>query len=153
MKHKYCCDASRDMVLDYYTRQSGGGVPYFEGFRGQRGHGLGSLLSGLWRSAVPILKRGLSFFLPAALRTGAKIANDVADGRPFMESAKSHVTDRINEYVPGLIGQSGSGRRRRTTTPRRRSRRRATNVTTRKRKPRRQRQTISNKRRKLSGIF
>jgi hypothetical protein len=140
MKTKYCCDASRDMVLDYYTKQSGGGIPHFEGYRGQRGHGLGSILSGLWRSAVPILKRGLSFFLPAALRTGAKIANDVADGRSFMDSAKSRVSERINEYAPGLISQSGTGRRRRR------------NKVSRKRKPR-GKKTRASKRIKLSHIF
>jgi hypothetical protein len=140
MKTKYCCDASRDMVLDYYTKQSGGGIPHFEGYRGQRGHGLGSILSGLWRSAVPILKRGLSFFLPAALRTGAKIANDVADGRSFMDSAKSRVSERINEYAPGLISQSGTGRRRRR------------NKVSRKRKPR-GKKTRTSKRIKLSHIF
>jgi len=128
------------MVLDYYTKQSGGGVPHFEGYRGQRGHGLGSILSGLWRSAVPILKRGLSFFLPAALRTGAKIANDVADGRPFMDSAKHRVSERINEYAPGLISQSGTGRRRRR------------NTVSRKRKPK-GRKTNATKRTKLSDIF
>jgi hypothetical protein len=140
MKTKYCCDASRDMVLDYYTKQSGGGIPHFEGYRGQRGHGLGSILSGLWRSAVPILKRGLSFFLPAALRTGAKIANDVADGRSFMDSAKSRVSERINEYAPGLLPQSGTGRRRRRSK------------VSRKRKPR-GKKTRATKRTKLSDIF
>jgi hypothetical protein len=140
MKTKYCCDASRDMVLDYYTKQSGGGIPHFEGYRGQRGHGLGSILSGLWRSAVPILKRGLTFFLPAALRTGAKIANDVADGRSFMDSAKSRVSERINEYAPGLLPQSGTGRRRRRSK------------VSRKRKPR-GKKTRATKRTKLSDIF
>jgi hypothetical protein len=140
MKTKYCCDASRDMVLDYYTKQSGGGIPHFEGYRGQRGHGLGSILSGLWRSAVPILKRGLTFFLPAALRTGAKIANDVADGRSFMDSAKSRVSERINEYAPGLLPQSGTGRRRRRSK------------VSRKRKPR-GKKTSATKRTKLSDIF
>ena len=94
-------------------QQGGGDVPIFQGYRGQRGHGIGSVLAGLFRSAVPILKKGLSFFLPEALKTGAKIANDVADGQSFGEAAKKRVTERINEAVPGLIPQSGSGRRRR----------------------------------------
>ena len=90
--------------------QCGNGVPVFEGARGQRGHGLGSILSGLFRSAVPLLKKGLAFFGKQALRTGAQIANDVADGQSFGESAKKRVGDTVNEYVPGLIPQSGSGR-------------------------------------------
>lgn len=113
MKRKFCCDASREMYEDYYMSQSGNGVPVFQGARGQRGHGLGSILSGLFRSAVPILKKGLSFFGKQALRTGAQIANDVADGRSFKDSAKKRVGDTINQYVPGFIPQSGSGKRRR----------------------------------------
>jgi hypothetical protein len=101
------------MYEDYYMAQSGSGVPIFEGYRGQRGHGLGSILSGFFRSAMPILKRGLSFFGKQALRTGAQIANDVADGQSLRDSAKRRVSERINEVVPGLIPQSGSGRRRR----------------------------------------
>jgi len=94
-------------------QQSGGDVPIFQGYKGQKGHGIGSILAGLFRSAVPLLKRGISYFLPEALKTGVKIANDVKEGKPFVESAKRHVTERINEAVPGLIPQSGSGRRRR----------------------------------------
>ena len=91
--------------MDYYMQQRGNGVgiPIFQGYRGQRGHGLGSILAGFLRSAVPILKKGLSFKLPMALKTGAKIANDVAEGKLFKKAAKSLVVERINEAVPGLI--------------------------------------------------
>lgn len=122
MKHKFCCDASRGMYEDYYMTQSGNGVPIFEGYRNQKGSGLGSILSGLFRSAMPILKRGLKFFGKEALRTGARIATDVADGQSLKESAKRRVTERINDYVPGLIAQSGSGKRRRRIKSKRRKR-------------------------------
>jgi hypothetical protein len=69
---------------------------------------------------MPMLKRGLAFFGKEALRTGAKIANDVADGRPVREAAKRRIGERINDYVPGLIPQSGSGKRRRNIKPKRR---------------------------------
>ena len=101
------------MYEDYYRAQSGSGVPIFHGYRGQRGHGLGSILSGFFRSAMPILRRGLSFFGKEALRTGAKIATDVADGQSLGDSAKRRVSERINEVIPGLINQSGSGKQRR----------------------------------------
>lgn len=112
MKRKYCCDASRGMYEDYYMRQSGDGV--FQGYRGQRGHGLGSILSGFFRSAMPLLKRGLAFFGRQAMHTGSQIASDVAEGQNFGTSAKKRISDRINQYVPGLIPQSGSGKRRRS---------------------------------------
>src|SRR6188768_4020615 len=118
MRQKFCCDASRGMYADYYIRQSGSGLPVFQGFRGQRGHGLGSMLSGLFRSAVPMLKRGLATFGKHALKTGLAIASDVADGTSFKDSAKARFLPTI---VPGIkrfaeedifSKQSGSGKRR-----------------------------------------
>jgi len=112
MKSKFCCDASREMYEDYFMQRGNGG-PIFIGTRGQRGHGLGSILSGFFRTAFPLLKRGLAIFGKHALRTGARIANDVADGEKFVESSKKRFKETINEVVPGLIDQSGSGKRRR----------------------------------------
>ena len=77
MRKKYCCDANKHLYESYYLDQSGSGVPVFAGSRGQRGHGLGSLLSGFFRSALPMLKRGLATFGKHALKTGLEIANDV----------------------------------------------------------------------------
>jgi hypothetical protein len=113
MKRKYCCDASRRMYLDHYAAQSGSGLPVFYGYTGQRGHGLGSILAGFFRQALPIIKKGLGFFGKEAIRTGAKIASDVVErGQNVGDSTKKRVSERINEFVPGLIPQSGSGVRR-----------------------------------------
>ena len=95
-------------------------MPVFQGSRGQRGHGLGSMLSGLFRSAVPMLKRGLATFGKHALKTGLEIASDVADGSSFKDSAKARILPTI---LPGIkrfaeeeifSKQSGSGKRRKT---------------------------------------
>ena len=43
---------------DYYARQVGGALPYFTGARVQRGHGFGSLFSGLLRTVAPLIRRG-----------------------------------------------------------------------------------------------
>ena len=52
---QFCCDASRDMND---TKQSGGAMPVFVGVKRQRGHGLGSMLSSLFRNVlVPFLKK------------------------------------------------------------------------------------------------
>ena len=125
MRQKFCCDASREMYEDYYIRQSGNGLPVFQGSRGQRGHGLGSMLSGLFRSAVPMLKRGLVTFGKHALKTGLEIASDVADGSSFKDSARARILPTV---LPGIkrfaeeeifSKQSGSGKRRKTTRRRR----------------------------------
>jgi hypothetical protein len=107
------------MYEDYYLRQSGGGLPVFQGSRGQRGHGLGSMLSGFFRSAMPMIKRGLSTFGKHALQTGLEIAGDVSEGKSFKDSARDRIVPSI---LPGikrfaedeiLRSQSGSGKRRR----------------------------------------
>ena len=98
MKRKFCCDASRGMYEDYYMLQSGSGLPVFQGSRGQRGHGLGSMLSGLFRSAVPMLKRGLATFGKHALKTGLEIAGDVVEGKSFKDSARERIVPTI---IPG----------------------------------------------------
>src|SRR6188768_2444780 len=130
MKKKFCCDASRGEYEDYYMRQSGSGMSVFQGYQGQRGHGLGSMLSGLFRSAVPMLKRGLATFGKHALKTGLEIAGDVADGSSFKDSAKARILPTI---LPGIkrfaeeeifSNQSGSGRRRKTSKRRKSSKRR-----------------------------
>ena len=116
MKKPYCCDASRSMYENYYVSQSGNGMPIFEGHRGQRGHGLGSMLAGLFRGAIPMLKRGLAIFGKQALRTGLEVANDVADGRDWRDSARQHVPTGINKGIktfastwPDISRQSGNG--------------------------------------------
>ena len=169
MKRKFCCDASARMYIDHYAQSGRGGIPIFVGYRGQRGHGLGSILSGFFRSALPIIKRGLGIFGREALRTGAKIATDVADGRNLGDAAKHRISERINQIVPGVFPQSGSGyrlrRRKRSSSSASlgRSKKRRTTRRRRGRKSKSQRRSrrtsFSKKRRtgkrnsKLSDIF
>lgn len=115
MKRKFCCDASRHMYESYYLDQSGSGLPVFAGSRGQRGHGLGSMLSGLFRSAMPMIKRGLATFGKHALKTGLEIANDVVAGDTLRDSASRRVPEGIKRFASPMnfSNQSGSGRRKR----------------------------------------
>ena len=112
MKKRFCCDASRGMYEDYYVSQSGSGMPCYQGARGQRGHGLGSMLSGLFRSAMPMVKSGLAAVGRQALRTGAQIAIDVTDGQSLGNSVKRHINEGIKRFVPFDVvsTQSGSGK-------------------------------------------
>ena len=113
MKRKFCCDASQAMYEDYYMNQQGQG-PVFYGSRNQRGHGLDNILSGMFRSALPMVKKGLAYLGTEALKTGAQIANDVADGGNFFESAKKRAGEGIKRLInpDNISSQSGSGRRR-----------------------------------------
>ena len=44
-RKEFCCDANKDFYEQYYANQSGSGIPVFYGALGQRGHGLGSMIS------------------------------------------------------------------------------------------------------------
>ncbi|MED5363038.1 MAG: hypothetical protein VX790_02535, partial [Bacteroidota bacterium] len=63
------------------THQYGGNLPAFHGVRVQRGYGLGGLLKGLFRAAVPLFKQGAKTVGRTALKTGAKVAKDVLQGQ------------------------------------------------------------------------
>ena len=80
---------------DYYARQAGGALPYFAGAQYLRGHGLGSLFSGLLRSAMPLIKRGAVALGKGALKTGVRIAGDVLSGQNIKTAAKRRVTDAL----------------------------------------------------------
>jgi hypothetical protein len=127
MKQRYCCDAQKSLFNDYYISQAGGALPVFQGSRGQRGHGFGSVLSGLFRSAMPMLKR----IGKQALTTGAYIASDMLGGKNFGESAKARVREGINSFLPTddtVSEQTGSGHRRRALKRKRETRRKQKRV-------------------------
>ena len=105
-KPLYCCESSRLAYTNYYKAQAGGAVdsiPVFIGGRNQRGHGFGSLLSGLFKRAAPLLKRGLATVGKNALGAGLNIAADVLEGRNAKESARQ----RVSEGIKGFISDSG----------------------------------------------
>jgi len=112
MKRKtYCCDASRHMYEDYYSRQVGGEITVFAGSRYQRGHGLGSVLGGIFRRfVVPLFMTHGKTLALDALKTGMDVAEDVLGGKhDFKESVKKRVPEGIKRTAQNLIRQSGSG--------------------------------------------
>ena len=122
------------MYGDYYNRQAlhrGGGlvdIPYFAGARYQRGHGIGSIFSSIFRGLRSIFPGVLKTVGKHALKTGVNIAGDVLEGRRFQDSIKDHgvqglkaaagdvvpqVMETIKQSVKDGQAQSGSGRRKR----------------------------------------
>jgi hypothetical protein len=93
--------------VNYYVSQSGNGIPIYYGARMQRGHGLGQIFGGLFRQAMPMLKRGLSYLGRQAVKTGAQVIGDVIDGQSFGAAAKSRVLDSIKETLPVIVEQTG----------------------------------------------
>jgi len=117
MKHRqYCCDASRDLYEEYYSRQNGGEIPVFVGKRFQRGHGLGSILGGFVRRLVlPFIKSNAKNMLKTAAKTGVEVAGDVIDGQSFGDSVKNRVPVGIKRGIENIVFQSAPAKRRRPT--------------------------------------
>ena len=88
---------------DYYARQVGGALPYFTGARVQRGHGFGSLFSGLLRSVAPLIRRGAVALGKRALTTGAQIASDVVAGQNVKKAAKRRATAAGRDLMENLL--------------------------------------------------
>ena len=108
---QFCCDENRGYYEQYYADQCGNGMNVFHGARGQRGHGVGSVLSGLFRSALPMIKN----IGKQALQTGLNVATDVVQGNSFKDSLRKHVPEGIRGFKEAQFDQSGSGKRRRQT--------------------------------------
>ena len=73
--------------IDHYAHQSGGSLPVFRGDVIQQGYGLGGLISGLFRSAFPLIKQAA---IPL-LKKGA-----TAVGRHFLKTAGSALMRKID---------------------------------------------------------
>jgi hypothetical protein len=106
-KRMFCCDASRDTYERYYSKQAGGDIVPYVGRRRQRGHGLGSIVSGLFRRfVVPFVRANVKTVGSNLLHTGTNIARDVFAGRKLTEAAKEHVPSGIKRTVQSLQWQS-----------------------------------------------
>ena len=91
---------------NYYLQQAGSGIPAYAGVPSQRGHGLGSILGGLFRGALPLLKNIGKTVGKQLLKSGLEVASDVVSGQKFKTSMKR----RAREGASTLLGvQSGSG--------------------------------------------
>ena len=98
----------RDNIYeDYYLQQAGSGMPVYSGVETQRGHGLGSILGGFMRSAVPLLKSVGKAVGKQVLRSGMDVASDVISG----SNVKQAVKNRAREGAMSLLNRA-----RNTTT-------------------------------------
>jgi len=111
MKRKvYCCDAARDLYEEYYDKQNGGEIPVYAGHRFQHGHGLGSILGGIFRRLVlPFIQTHGKRILANAVRTGMEVADDVIEGQPLKQAAQRRVPAGIKRTIREMEPQFGSG--------------------------------------------
>ena len=109
----YICNGQ--LYKDHFLGQVGGGGEYFYGDLAQEGYGLGNVLGGLVRHAVPLaLKYGKPLAKKGAnelLKTGTNIINDVVIKRKKpLHSIKSRGLLSLHN----IISQTGKGKRRRS---------------------------------------
>ena len=102
----YRCN--QNLYNQYYNNQSGAGssYPVFRGDLYQAGYGIGGLLSGLFRSIIPIVKplirTGGKALARSALRMGKTLAKDVIKGK----SLKTVLRDTAKDEL-GKLGKAG----------------------------------------------
>jgi len=149
----------------YYIHHDGGGsgggvgpiysVPPFV----RRGHDLGSLLGGLFRSIRPIFFSGLRTAGKAlgreALRTGGRILTDIADNPQtgIKEIISKHVQSTVQNLGTKMTGRGRKRKRRSTSRVASKKPKRTTKRTTRKKKkPTRKRGVTRGRNTPLSSI-
>jgi len=105
MKCGYKCNPQ--LYQDYYLNQVGRGLPVYRGYVGQRGGGLGSVLGGLFRSAVPLLKSGGKQLLKHGAKAGLKVLDDVMSGQSIASSAKKRAKESGLNLLKQVVGSGG----------------------------------------------
>ena len=99
----YYPEDSNEDYYSYYLNQAGHGFNVFRGSTVQTGHGIGSFLGGLARSAMPIMKS----FAGKALKTGVSFAKDAIAGKDLGKSALRHAKIAGSGLLDSLSDQLG----------------------------------------------
>lgn len=151
----------------YYARQAGGGIDnWYRGAAVQRGHGIGSFLGGLFRVALPFIKKGALSFGKEALNAGVNVLEDVENNVPFRQSfttrlnnAQNNLQRKASDKLNSLLIGDGYkpkrkkkntqskriSRRRKSKNPKLKSRSKKRNINKKKKNPKRKRQTLRKK--------
>lgn len=99
-----------DIYTHYYLNQAGTGFgSVYAGNVYQRGHGIGSFLSGLFRCVFPLIKNGTATVGNELLKTGAHIVSDIARNEDFDTVIKRRGKETI-ENLGRLAGEKMFGR-------------------------------------------
>lgn len=89
------------LYRNYYRTQAGNGLPGYQGVPQMYGAGLGGIFRGLFRKAVPLLRRGLDIIKPHAKTAFRNIAKDVAG--KMTEAVLNRVTPPNLQEGSGLV--------------------------------------------------
>lgn len=100
-RQPYRCNAR--LYENYYLNQTGHGLPVYVGGQTLRGAGLGSVLGGLFRAAMPLLKQGGKALLREGARTGLDMVSDVLSGQNLKTAAKTRAKQAGERLVTRAI--------------------------------------------------
>lgn len=108
----YHPEDSSSFYESYYSDQVGYGLsmPVYQGRTIMTGNGIGSVFSGLFRSALPMIKRGAKSIGKSLLSTGAGVLGDVMDGKSIKQAASSRFRDTGRGILGDLMGTLGAGK-------------------------------------------
>jgi hypothetical protein len=110
----------RNAYEDYYLQQVGHGLPVFVGARVQRGHGIGNVLGGVFRQAVPLLTKGAKILATRGARAGMKALGDVVTGRKRpREAVKSRLLEAGMDVLKTMVAPAKKKRKAVVSTKRR----------------------------------
>ena len=127
-KMKPAHQSDRKLIERYYLNQAGGGGEnVFRGTRIQKGHGIGGLFRGLFKSVKPllksgmnnikpILKKGVKFVGQQALDSGMNLASDLLKGRNIKTAARQRAIearDQLKRKALHSLGPPGKRIKRR----------------------------------------
>ena len=137
----------------YYVSQAGGGGSGSDGIGPilslphyvQRGHGIGNILGGLFRTLRPLLfsgirtagKQAAKTLGREALRTGGRILTDIADNPDT--SYKDIISRQVHNTFQNLSTKMTGKGRKRKRRPASRASKKARRTTGKKKKPKRKR--------------
>lgn len=100
----------------YYMSQAGNGLSHYKGVPNMRGHGIGSLLRGLFRSVFPMFKSGARALGREAVRAGSNVVGDLLQDKPFKQSLTTRLreggTNLHKRFDDKINSMSGSGLKR-----------------------------------------
>lgn len=144
-----------DRYVAYYQNQAGNGLPGYAGGGVMYGAGLGGLFRGLFRMAVPLLKRGFSIARPHLKSAAKNILSDVVSNTLTHSFNNNNaqggsglmVMSRKRTSRPPGTRRSGQTRKKRKRTPKK------TSVIKRKRKETAKRGTTAKSKRSVKTIF
>jgi len=96
---KVVCSVDHVSCRKYYANQGGLGIEIYRSYPVQGGSGLGSVLGGLFRTAIPAIRSVVKAVVPHLFRTGVKVVGDIANGQSFGSSIKDRTLETVSDVL------------------------------------------------------